>query len=103
MIEIPIEIATTVVLYSFDGTCAHYCSYLFGFSLLLLRLLLVLINQLLQSRGVGPHQAIDDFTALDKNKGGHGRNIVLCRGYIGGGVVVCWWCVSHGRNSRNKQ
>lgn len=47
----------------------------------------MLINHLLKSRYVGPHQAIDDFTTLDKNKGGHGGNIVLgssCTGYQGG-------------------
>jgi hypothetical protein len=40
-------------------------------------LLLVFFDQFLETRGIGSHETIDDFAALDKDKGRHGTDIVL--------------------------
>jgi hypothetical protein len=42
----------------------------------------VLFNQLLQSGWIGTHETVHNLPSLDKDKRGHGRDIVLGRGCV---------------------
>jgi hypothetical protein len=91
MIEITIEIATTVVLYSFDGTCAHYCICL----VLVFYYYYYLCSSInsCSLAGLAPIKRSTTSPPLIKTKVGMAETLYFAAAILVLSLFVCWWLV----------